>query len=245
VKAKGFVSGQSDLAESVKFGIVASVEHPQIDYSKINDSKGPWATEPYKTINYASCHDDNTLWDRLKISNPTASETDLIKMDKLGTAIVLTSQGVAFLHAGEEMLRTKQGIANSFASPDSINQLDWSRKAKYKAVFNYYQGLITLRKHHPAFRMPSAQMIRGHLQFMDSGDPCVIAYRISNNANGDKWKNIIVIFNGSTLDKKVIIPAGRWKMAVDDNSIDEKGLKNVDAGEMSVAATSACVLYEQ
>ena len=112
------------MAESVKFGIVASVEHPQVDYSKIDDSKAhAGAAEPYQTLNYVSCHDDNTLWDRLKISNPTASEGDLIKMDKLSNAIVLTSQGVAFLHAGEEMLRTKQGIANSFASPDSYQSI--------------------------------------------------------------------------------------------------------------------------
>src|SRR3569833_557170 len=198
VKAKGFVSGQADLAESVKFGIVASVEHPQIDYTKVYDSKAPWAAEPFQTINYASCHDDNTLWDRLKISNPKASEADLIKMDKLSNAIVLTSQGVAFLHAGAEMLRTKKGVANSFESSDTINELDWSRKTKYKAVFDYYKGMIALRKHHPAFRMPSAQMVRDHLHFMDSGDPGVIAYQLNNNANGDAWKNIIVIFNGST-----------------------------------------------
>lgn len=245
VKAKGFVSGASGMAESVKFGIVASVDHPQIDYSRVDDSKAPWAAEPYQTITYVSCHDDNTLWDRLKISNPTASEADLIKMDKLSNAIVLTSQGVAFLLAGEEMLRTKQGVANSFESPDSINELDWSRKTKYKAVFNYYKGLVALRKHHPAFRMPSAQMIREHLHFMDSGDPGVIAYQINGNANGDKWKNIIVILNGSASDKKVIIPEGNWKMALDVNSIDEKGLKSVTGGEMQVAATSACVLYEQ
>jgi len=245
VKAKGFVSGQADLAESVKFGIVASVEHPQIDYTKVNDSKAPWAAEPFQTINYASCHDDNTLWDRLKISNPKASEADLIKMDKLSNAIVLTSQGVAFLHAGAEMLRTKKGVANSFESSDTINELDWSRKTKYKAVFDYYKGMIALRKHHPAFRMPSAQMVRDHLHFMDSGDPGVIAYQLNNNANGDAWKNIIVIFNGSTSDKKIIIPQGNWKMAVDGSTVNEKGIKSVGAGELTVAATSACVIHEQ
>jgi len=245
VKEKGFVSGNAGLAESVKFGIVASVEHPQIDYSKIDDSKAPWAAEPYQTINYVSCHDDNTLWDRLKISNPTASEADLVKMDKLSNAIVLTSQGVAFLHAGEEMLRTKQGIANSFKSPDSINQLDWGRKAKYKAVFDYYKGLVALRKHHPAFRMPSAQMIREHLKFIETGDPGIIAYQIAGNANSDKWKNILVIFNGNTTDGKITVPAGSWKLAVDSNSINEKGIKDIIAGQMLLSATSAYVLYEQ
>ncbi|MBS1532910.1 MAG: type I pullulanase [Bacteroidetes bacterium] len=245
VKSKGFVSGQSDLAESVKFGIVGSVEHSQVDYNKVNYSKAPWAAEPYQTINYASCHDDNTLWDRLKISNLNASEADLIKMDKLSNAIVLTSQGVAFLHAGAEMLRTKHGVANSFESPDSINALDWSRKTKYKAVFNYYKGLIALRKHHPAFRMPSAEMVRAHLHFMDSGDPGVIAYQLNNNANGDPWKNIIVIFNGNQSDKKIIIPKGDWKMAVNGSTVNEKGIKPIGPGEINIAATSAYVLYEE
>jgi len=245
VKAKGFVSGNTDLAESVKFGIVASVEHPQVDYSKIDDSKAPWAAEPYQTINYVSCHDDNTLWDRLKISNPTASEADRIKMDKLSNAIVLTSQGVAFLHAGEEMLRTKQGIANSFNKPDSINQLDWSRKTKYKEVFDYYKGLVALRKRHPAFRMPSAQLIREHLKFIETGDPGIIAYQISNNANGDKWKNILVVFNGNAKDKKITVPAGNWRLAVDGNTINENGIRDVTPGEMPLPATSAYVLYEQ
>src|SRR6202007_2812520 len=139
----------------------------------------------------------------LKISNPTASEADLIKMDKLSNAIVLTSQGVAFLHAGVEMLRTKNGVANSFNSPDSINRLDWSRKAKYKAVFDYYKGLIALRKNHPAFRMPSTKMIQAHLSFLDTKDPNIVAYQLSGNANGDSWKNIVVIFNGNTIDKKI------------------------------------------
>lgn len=243
VKSKGFVSGAPGLAESIKFGIVASTRHPQVDYSKVNYSKAPWAAEPYQTITYASCHDDNTLWDRLKISNPDASEADLIKMDKLSNAIVLTSQGVPFLHAGEEMLRTKQGIANSFNKPDSINRLDWDMKARYKGVFDYYQGLIALRRHHPALRMPSADMIRKHLKFLETGDPNIVAYQISDNANGDKWRKILVVLNGNTTDKKVTIPTGKWKLAADGNSINEKGLQNITGGEIPVPATSAYVLY--
>jgi pullulanase len=245
VKSKGFVSGAPGNAESVKFGIVGSTEHPGIDYTKVNYSKAAWAAQPYQTINYVSCHDDNTLWDRLKISNPDASEADLIKMDKLSNAIVLTSQGVAFLHAGVDMLRTKQGVANSFESPDSINELDWSRKTKYKPVFDYYRGLVALRKHHPAFRMPSAQMIREHLKFIDTSDPNIIAYQIIGNANGDKWKNILVIFNGNTIDKKITIPPGNWKLAADGNNINEKGIQNIKPGNMPLPATSAYILYEQ
>jgi pullulanase len=210
----------------------------------VNYSKAPWAAEPYQTINYVSCHDDNTLWDRLKISNPNASDTDLIKMDKLANTIVFTSQGVAFMHAGAEMLRTKNGVANSFQSPDAINELDWSRKAKYKEVVNYYKSLIALRKHHPAFRMPSAKMIREHLKFMDIKDPNLIAYQISDNANGDSWRNILVIFNGKGTETKINIPEGRWKLVADGKAINEKSMKAISGGQIMVPATTAYVLYE-
>ncbi|MDB5090671.1 MAG: pulA [Mucilaginibacter sp.] len=243
LKEKGFVSGSVDKAESVKFGIVASTPNPQVDYTKINYSKAPWAAEPFQTITYVSCHDDNTLFDRLKISNPTAAEADLIKMDKLANAIVLTSQGVSFLHAGAEMLRTKQGIANSYNSPDSINQVDWSRKTKYKAVFDYYKGLIALRKDHPAFRMPSTKMIQSNLRFIETGDAGIIAYQLSNNANSDSWKNIIVVLNGNPSAKTIKIPAGKWKLVADENKINEKGIRDVSAGDISVPGTAAYVLY--
>jgi pullulanase len=243
LKEKGFVSGGVDKAESVKFGIVASTPNAQADYTKVNYSKVPWAAEPFQAITYVSCHDDNTLFDRLKISNPTALEVDMVKMDKLANAIVLTSQGVSFLHAGAEMLRTKQGIANSYNSPDSINQIDWSRKMKYKAVFDYYKGLIALRKDHPAFRMPSTKMIQNNLKFMDTGDAGIIAYQLSNNANGDSWKNIIVVLNGNPSAKTIKIPAGKWKLVADENKIEVKGIKDISAGDTSVPGTAAYILY--
>ena len=244
VKAKGFVSGATGLAESVKFGIVASTQHPQINYQAVNHSKAPWANEPYQTINYASCHDDNTLFDRLKISNPDASEDDLIKMDKLSDAIVLTSQGVAFLHAGSEMLRTKQGIANSYNSPDSINELDWGRKNKYKKVFNYYKELVAFRKNHPAFRMPSAKMIRQHLKFTENNDPNLIEYQLSDHANGDQWKDILVYLNGNRKDITVNLPTGNWVLVGNGDKIDEKGIQKVTSSTMVLPATCAYFLYK-
>jgi pullulanase len=243
LKEKGFVSGNAAMTESVKFGIVASTPNAQVNYKAVNYSKAPWAAEPYQAITYVSCHDDNTLFDRLKISNPKATEADLIKMDKLANAIVLTSQGVSFLHSGAELLRTKQGVANSYNKPDSINQIDWGRKTKYKAVFEYYKGLIALRKHHPAFRMPSTKMIRRNLKFLETGEPGLICYQISNNANGDSWKNVLVILNGNTAGKTVKIPAGNWTLAADENTIEEKGIKNGIFETVTVPATAAYVLY--
>jgi pullulanase len=243
VKSKGFVSGAPGNAESVKFGIAGSIRHPQVDYSKVNYSKSAWAAQPFQSINYVSCHDDNTLFDRLKISNPDATEADLIRMDKLSNAIVLTAQGVAFLHAGAEMLRTKKGVANSYNSPDSINELDWSRKSKYKDVFNYYKNLITLRKEHPAFRMPSAQMIREHLKFLDTHDDLLIAYQLSGHANEDKWKNVIVLLNGSGNDKSFQLPPGTWHIALDGDHFYTHMQKNVE-GTVTIPRISACVVYQ-
>jgi pullulanase len=244
VKTKGFVSGNPDSKMSVMFGIVASVQDQQIDYIKVADSKAPWAKEPYGTITYASCHDDNTLFDRLKISNPDASEADLIKMDKLANAIVLTSQGISFLHSGEEMLRTKQLVANSFKSPDNINEIDWSRKTKYADVFDYYKQMIALRKDHPAFRMTRAGEIRRHLNFIETSDPSTIVYQLTDNANDDKWKTILVILNGSKDAKTVTIPAGKWQLVSDGNQTNQAGISSVSGSAVIVPGTTAYVLHD-
>jgi len=242
-KEKGFASGKTGLAESVKFGIVASTEHPQINYNLVNYSKNPWAAQPYQTIGYVSCHDDNTLFDRLKHANEDASEDELIKMDKLSNTIVLTSQGVTFLHSGAEMLRTKQGVANSYKSPDSINEIDWNRKTKYKSVFNYYKSLIALRKNHPAFRMPSTKMIQKHLQFIETTNPLVVNYQISGHANSDKWQNILVLINGDKANKTIKMPVGNWTLAADGNEINEQGIKKISSNEITLPGTTAYILF--
>ncbi len=242
---KGFVSGLAGLEESVKFGIVASTQHPQVNYEKVNYSKAPWAKEPQQTITYASCHDNHTLWDRLAISASEASEAQRIRMHKLAGAMVLTSQGVAFLHAGVELLRTKKGEENSYKSPDDINLLDWSRKSKHKDVYVYFKGLIALRKNHPAFRMTSADMIRQHLKFLELSESNLVAYTISGNANDDSWKEILVVFNGNPGDKKFQIPSGKWTVVVNGNQINEQGLDSIGNGSMSIPPYTAMVLYQQ
>lgn len=243
VKEKGFVSGGTGWKESVKFGIVAATQHPQINYSIVNYSKAPWANEPSQTISYVSCHDDNTLFDRLKLGNPQATEAELIKMDILSQTIVLTSQGVPFIHSGAEMLRTKQGVANSYNLPDSINEINWSRKLKYSNVFNYYKGLLALRKNHPAFRIPSTKMIQQHLQFIETEDPLLIIYQLNNHANDDSWKDIIVLLNGEAKSKNIKLPKGKWTLVADGNSMNEKGLMQV-TGEVELPATTGFILYK-
>jgi len=244
INEKGFVSGATGLKESIKFGIVAATQHQQINYRLVNYSKEPWAAGPSQTISYVSCHDDNTLFDRLKLGNPNATESDIIKMDKLSQTIVLTSQGVPFIHSGAEMLRTKKGIANSYNLPDSINEIDWSRKFKYNNVFNYYKGLIAMRKNHPAFRMTSTKMIQQHLKFIETADPLLVTYQLNNHANDDSRKDIIVLLNGEAKSKNLTLPAGKWTLVADGNTINEKGLMQL-SGEILLPATTGYILFKK
>lgn len=243
-ESTGFVSGAKEMEESVKFGIVGSIQHPQIDYKKVIYSDAPWANEPWQAISYVSCHDNHTIYDKLLVSRRDAKERERIKMNKLATAIVMTSQGTAFIHAGSEMLRTKYEEHNSYKSPDSINQFDWSRKVKYKEVFDYYQNLIKLRKEHPAFRMTSAEDVRKNLEFKTIKDG-IVSYQIKNNANGDSWKTIYVIYNANPEVKKFVLEPGSWNIGVyNDRFSNDKGYK-APPGMLRIPATSMVVLYQK
>ena len=242
-KGTGFASGAKEMSESVKFGIVAAGTHPQIDYSKVNYSKKPYTKNPGEVINYVSCHDNHTLYDKLKVSRPDASEADIERMDKLANTIVLTSQGIPFLHAGVEMKRTKGGEDNSFNKPDSVNQINWDWKFKNKEQVAYYHDAIALRKAHPAFRMPTNEMIQKQLFFLQTNDPQLIAYQLKDHANNDPWQQIIVIFNGSELEKKIILPGGKWKTALESYQFQDSSRSC--SGAVSAAPYSAMILYQE
>ena len=236
----------SDLAgfkESMKFGIVGAIAHPQVDMTKVNYSKEPWATEPTQMISYVSCHDDMCLFDRLKTSLPGVSKDELIRLDLLAQTAVFTSQGVPFMLSGEELLRTKQGVHNSFESPDSINHLDWNNKEKYPQVFNYYKDLIALRKNHPAFRLGKADLVRKHLEFMDAPEK-VVAFRLKDHAGNDTWQNIIVILNSSRSSVEVSIPEGHYTQVCCDGAIDEQGLGETEGSSVTINAQSAMILHD-
>lgn len=208
----GFVSGATATEESVKFGIVGGIEHAQIDYKTVNYSDAPWTNEPWQSISYVSCHDNHTIYDKLKVSRRDANEEELVAMVKLGNAVVMTSQGTAFMHAGAEMLRTKNEEHNSYNLPDSINQIDWNWKVLNSEVVTYHKNLIALRKKHPAFRMVSANDVRNNLEFkkVENG---LISYQISNHANGDTWNTILVIYNAKNETFNFDLD-GTWQLAV-------------------------------
>lgn len=245
-EAPGFVSGKDSLEESVKFGVVGGVLHAQIDYTKPIYSKAPYVNKPLQTINYVSCHDDLCLVDKLRESKPEgATEEDIVRFDKLAQTVVFTSQGVPFIYAGEEIFRDKKGIHNTFQSPDSINRINWDNKTSHKEVFDYYKGLIALRKAHPAFRLSTSEMIQQNLQFIDSIAPNVVAFTLKNHVNGDPWKEILVIYNGNRKPVNVMIPEGKWNLICHDGKIDLSGFKVVDKPSFVVERSSASILYKQ
>ena len=239
---KGFASGKTKLEETIKFGISASVKHPQVDYSLINYSKAPYATEPYQVVSYCECHDNHVLWDKLAISSPEASKEQRTEMQKLALTIVLTSQGISFLHAGTEFLRTKNGVENSFNSGDSINAINWSLKTENKAVFDYVQSLIKMRRAHPAFRMTSADAISRNIFFQEKLPPQVVAYTINGNAVKDSWKKIYVAYNGSSKTVTLKAPAGKWKVFVKDSIAPGKSTDIT--GNITLSASSALIFYQ-
>jgi pullulanase len=245
------------LKESLKFGIAGAIAHPQVDMTKVNYSKEPWAVEPTQMMSYVSCHDDMCLVDRLLASVPSLQgnhtsqfsppssqlKDELIRLDLLAQTAVFTSQGVPFMLSGEELLRTKLGVHNSFESPDSINHLDWTNKTKYPQVFAYYKNLIALRRHHPAFRLGSADLVRKHLEFLETPEQ-VVAYRLKNYAGRDDWRNIIVILNAGKTDMEVDIPEGNYTVVCCDGVINENGLDTLTGSKAIVDAQTALILHD-
>jgi pullulanase len=244
-KTKGFVSGLDLREEAVKFGVVAAVNHPEIVYDYVETSKQPWATQPEQCVNYASCHDNFTLWDKLKFSNPKASDEEMRKMVKLAGALVLTSQGIPFLHSGVEFCRTKGGNPNSYKSPDSVNQIDWSRKKEYHDVFEYYQKLIQLRKNHPALRMTDARQIQKYIHFCTEYKIGVVSYCIEGAKFGDSWKSIVMLFNGSQKDNLHPLPEGTYRVMVRGDDFFEENQAEVVSNEIELGAVSMMILIKK
>ncbi|WP_277064977.1 type I pullulanase [Prevotella aurantiaca] len=243
-KQAAFLGGLAGFEESIKAGITGMIAHPQVDYKKVNYTKEAWAKEPTQMISYVSCHDDMCLVDRLKASIPeVAYDMDaLIRLNLLAQTAVFTSQGIPFMLSGEEMLRDKKGVHNSYNSPDEINHLDWNNLKKYPQVFAYYKGLIQMRKAHPAFRLGSAELVRKHLEFLPTQD-CLVAFRLKNHAGGDKWNNIYVVLNGSSNLQSINIPKGKYTIVVNNGVIDEAGIGQMEGGEVMVDAQNALILH--
>lgn len=239
-----FLIGQPGHEMSIKFGLVGAVKHPQVINDSVNYSKEPWALQPTQMISYVSCHDDMCLADRLKATMPDATDEERASLHKLAETFVFTSQGVPFIFAGDEMMRDKKGIHNSYNSPDSINTIDWRNKTIHHDVFDYVRELIILRKNHPAFRMGDADKVRQYMEFLPVEGSNLVAFILKDNANGDSWKNIIVAFNSRKEPAKLSIPAGRYTIVCKDGKIKQSGMGQVSGNEIIVPARSAMIIHQ-
>jgi pullulanase len=202
----GYATGAAGCEREIAKGVVASIRY--------SDGLSGFAQEPGECVNYVSCHDNLTLWDKIARSNAFDSKDDRISMDLLAQAIVLTSQGIPFLEGGAELLRTKRGNHNSYRAGDEINQFEWRRKHEFRQVFDYYRGLIALRRAHPAFRMITSAQVRSALKFIP-GPPNTVLFELDGSACGDEWGSIVVIYNANRHDVEIALPTqGEWSIVV-------------------------------
>ncbi|MBW4085388.1 type I pullulanase [Paenibacillus sp. S150] len=199
----GFIGGKSGLEQAVKTGITGGVVYGQ--------TTGQFADEPQQCVNYVECHDNHTLWDKIVLSSAGASDKHRRAMHRLASAMVLTSQGIPFLHAGQEFMRTKDGVENSYKSPAEINWLDWERCASHTDDVAYMKKLIALRRAHSAFRLRSAEEIREKL-FFEKAPAGAIAYTLRGHAGGDSALHLYVVCNANPDGASLMLPPlGEWE----------------------------------
>ncbi|WP_162595991.1 type I pullulanase [Bacillus sp. CGMCC 1.16541] len=233
---RGFIAGHHHKKEEVMQSIAGSVPY----------KKGAkyLFKEPHQSINYIESHDNHTTWDKLKRCNEHEQDDILQKRQRLGTAIVLLSQGIPFLHSGQEFYRTKDGVENSYRSSDHINALDWNRCAEYKEDVQYIKDLISLRKYHQAFRLPTTAQIREHLSFLHSND-CIVAYKLQNVSQFGPWRNIIVAFNNDLERQTLELHESGWYIAARDMKVDLNGYAYMEGDVIEVPPVSVLVLFQK
>ncbi len=241
----GFISGLTLREENIKFAITGAIDHPQIFYDYVDSSRQPWAMSPAQCVNYVSCHDNYTLFDKLQYACPEASMREIEGMTKLAIGIILTSQGVPFLHSGMEMHRSKRGHHDSYRSPDDVNQIMWGKKSESLELFHFTKNCIELRKQHPAFRMDDSEMVCEKLFFFQKYIPGVIGYELREHANGDIWKTILLLFNGNNYSVEYEIQEKRWLIVAQNGELHPFGMGHVKTNKVRLHPTSMMILAEE
>ena len=243
-EVKGFVNGKEGMEEDVKFAVVAATYHSQAQNAK----EPSWAISAEQSVNYISAHDDLTLWDKLALTNPEDDEETRKDMNRLAAAMVFTSQGIPFIQAGEEMLRTKPATEpgkkftnNSYNSPDFVNSLKWEQKKKYGDVLEYYKGLIAFRAAHSALRMIEPAEMEMYLRFFKDTDN-VVAYTIIKPSETESLEELCIIYNANREKVEIEIPEGSWDVYVNKHVAGNKKLDTISGGKICVEPISALVL---
>ena len=210
-----------------------------------------WASSPTQTVNYASCHDNLALFDRITLCTKDYSLEDQVKMNNLAAAIVMTSQGIPLFQAGEEILRSKplpdgSYDHNSYKSPDSVNSLKWDHlnDPVYEDVYNYYKGLIAFRKAHPSLRMTTAQAVEENIKAIVDPNSTVLAFEIKGGANGEANDGMYVIFNSKEEAVSMDLPEGNWTIYINGEDAGTTPLGSA-SGSVTVDPISAMVLVNE
>jgi pullulanase len=223
----GFATGPGGDISGVRRGIMGAITD--------------FTAEPDEAINYVSAHDNMTLWDKITLANPSASDAEKRSMQKLALGVVLTSQGVPFLHCGVDFCRTKGGNHNSYNAGDAVNAIDWARKAEYIDVFEYVRGLAAIRAAHPAFRMSEAAQIRERLDFLSTG--ASLAFTLDGAGVGDSWGTILVVYNAEPREQTARLPGGAWSLVANHEAAGTRTLATL-RGSCTLPAYSLVILHK-
>lgn len=247
-KEGAFLIGKTGNEEALKFGIVGAIKHPQLNDTKVKKSIVAWAEQPTQMISYVSCHDDMCLADRLKVTleekyGRPAAKDELIRLQKLAETVVLTSQGVPFIWCGDEIVRDKKGVRNSYNSPDNINAIPWHLKTENKEVFDYVSALIAIRKVHPAFHMENAELVCKNLQFLPVKGVNAVAFILNGETVGDSWKTIVVAFNSREKGVRLNVPEGSYTVVCKNGIINSSGLSTFKGSSILVSPQTALIMY--
>ena len=209
-----------------------------------------WCGDPKQTVNYVSCHDNNTLMDRIALATEGRSFEDRVRMNKLAAVFYLTAQGIPFMQAGEEMLRSKPDgkggfVENSYRSPDQINSIKWHQleDKTYLDTYEYYKGLISLRKTHPVFRLTSAYEVLSNVVPVYCKHPHVGAFQMCGSVPNEPADELYVIFNADKASQTVSLPKGIWTICVNDEKAGTDSLGTAE-GNVTLSPISAMVLIK-
>ncbi len=241
---RGFASGNAAGKSDAMRGLIAC-----IDYTDPNGQLAPgltwWSGEPMQHVSYITCHDNYCLRDRIAVSASEETEATQLRMNKLAQTAVLVSQGMSFLYGGEELFRTKQGIDNSYQSPDSINIIPWENREKYADLHDYYQAMITIRRAHKGFRLGSAEAVQAHVELVPTDNEHLIIYRINDLAGIDSAKSLVVLLNGGAQLAEAEVIETTYTVLAHDGQANAQGLGEIQGGKVVVEPYSATILAEK
>ncbi len=240
----GFISGKQDMENDIRYSVVGATRHPEVDYDAYEYSEGPWAKNPVDIVNYVSCHDNLTLWDKISVSCPKATEEEKLAMNRLATAMVFTAQGIPFFLSGEEFARTKpiegtdEVSENSYNLPFYTNNMRYDRLVKYMDLYEYYKGVIAFRKAHEGLRFATTEEVCEHLHFVDGLPKNVVAFTIKTDE-----ETLFIVYNANKEAVTVELPeAAAWEICIDNDKASVEALRTLTEKDETVEVQAVACL---